>query len=154
MSISVMTLVWRSAPYQGNTLLALLALADWSDDKGMSWPAVETLAKKSRQSERQAQRVIHRLETDGYLKIFKRAGTSSRYVINIHRLEGCQNVTGEKRAKRGDIDGAQMSPNTSLEPSLKASLRNPNCKTCGDTKTVRVMSSGQPDEIQRCGACV
>lgn len=153
MSISVMTLVWRTAPYQGNALLALLALADWSDDKGVSWPAVETLAKKSRQSERQAQRVLHRLATDGFLKIVQRHGTSSRYVINIHKLEGCHGVTPDKRRQRGDIDGAQMSPYTSLEPSLKAYRGIPKCKSCNDTQKIRVMGTGVEDSVEPCGAC-
>lgn len=116
-----MTLVWRSAPYQGNTLLALLALADWSDDKGVSWPAVETLARKSRQSDRNIQRVLHSLRRDGFLKIAERKGTSSKYTINIHRLEGCHGVTPAKSSKASDKvseNSDRMSPYTSLEPSL------------------------------------
>lgn len=50
MSVKVQALIWEHAPYRGNTLIAFLALGDWSDDEGVSWPKMATLAKKSRQS--------------------------------------------------------------------------------------------------------
>lgn len=123
MSIDVMTLVWRRAPYQGNTLLALLALADWSDDEGVSWPAVLTLAKKSRQSERNMQRVLHSLQRDGFLKIVERKNTSSKYTINLHRLSGCQIVIPVKSRKSSDKVSEIAGQDVTLyvnEPSLKA----------------------------------
>lgn len=126
MSISVMNLVWQNAPYQGNTLVALLALADWSNDDGISWPALKTLARKSRQSARHLQRVLHRMEQDGVIAITERHGNSSVYRINIHRLEGTPKCPTRQKKHRGATSCPKrqdkMSPNTSIEPSVEATI--------------------------------
>lgn len=235
MSISVMTLVWRYAPYSGRTLLALLALADWSNDEGSSWPSLAKLAKKSRQSERNIRYSLRKLERDEVLSIRHRHETSSVYLINLNKLASFEvhaviygpcwycgdknagtvdhqiplvkggkekgnlvpacskcncskgkSTVEEFRARRGGIkffgelypqffEGAnfapaktsrtrgqktaeykpEIAPNTSLEPSVKATRRilanpNPKCATCYDTGKIRVMSKGQPDEIENC----
>lgn len=102
MSIHVMNLVWSKAPCQGNTLLALLALADWSDDSGKSWPSVETLAKKSRQSERNCRTVIRVLESQKLISVQERDGHSSLFVINLELLGG-QSLPPAKKSMRGGL---------------------------------------------------
>lgn len=69
-----MTMIWNSAPYKGQTLLALLALADWANDEGYCFPGIRQIAKKSRQSERNAQRCIHRMVRDGLLIVHEAGG--------------------------------------------------------------------------------
>ena len=61
MSIRVMSKVWESYPGGGSELLALLALADWSDDNGRCYPSMASISKKVRLKPRQAQRVVHQL---------------------------------------------------------------------------------------------
>ncbi len=46
MAVRVMSIVWESYPGGGSELLALLALADWSDDEGRCFPAIASIAKK------------------------------------------------------------------------------------------------------------
>lgn len=108
MSIHVMNLVWKNAPFQGNTLIALLALADWSDDDGKSWPSVATLAKKSRQSESNCHTVIRKLKKSGVLKIVERVGSSNLFIINMDML-GVQSLHPAKKSKRGG-QGVQSLP--------------------------------------------
>ena len=48
MSIKIMTRVWDNAPYEGNKLLILLALADFADEDGQCWPSQAVLASKAR----------------------------------------------------------------------------------------------------------
>jgi hypothetical protein len=84
MSIKVMTRVWESAPVKGGRLLILLALADFSDDAGRSWPSVATLARKARLTERQAQRCLIELTDQGLLQVSLNAGPHGTNVYEIH----------------------------------------------------------------------
>jgi biotin operon repressor len=88
MSIQVMNLVWIGAPYRGNTLLTLLALADWSNDDGYSFPSLEKLARKSRQSIRSVQYAIEQLQADGILiaELNQGRGTQNSFYINTQKL--------------------------------------------------------------------
>jgi hypothetical protein len=121
MSAEVQGLVWKHSPHKGSTLIVFLALADWSDPNGMSWPSIATLALKTRQSERNTQYCIRELEQDGYLKIVKRKETSSQYVIDILKLEGGAKIApvpdeGVQSATEGVQNSAEnlrsVAPNT------------------------------------------
>lgn len=122
MSIDVMTLVWKFAPYEGNTLLTLLALADWSNDDGVSWPSLDTLAKKCRQSKRNVMRCLDRLEEDGCLVITRRQDTSSLYKINLRK---CHLWTRSHPTPLKSIN----------EPDLQSSCNNPQVVENGCNKT-------------------
>lgn len=89
MSIRVMSLVWDGYQGSGSELLALLALADWSDDEGRCFPSVAAIGRKTRLSEKQARRVVHSLIDDGVVKVVagKDGGRGSRrYQIVLDRL--------------------------------------------------------------------
>lgn len=89
MAVRVLTMVWDGFPGGGSDLLAMLALADWSDDEGRCWPSMASIATKMRLSEKQARRVVHTLEETGYLKVIANAAggaTSRRYQIALDRL--------------------------------------------------------------------
>jgi Helix-turn-helix domain len=94
MSIAVMTRVWEAYPGNGGSeLLSLLALADWSDDEGNCFPAMEKIALKTRLSRSQAQRVVHGLIDSGYLVVTAnvnggKPGASRRYRIVLSKLTG------------------------------------------------------------------
>ena len=97
MSIRVMTRVWDCPQVGGGSeLLALLALADWSDDEGRCWPAMEKIAKKIRLSEKQTRRVVHALIDAGLIEVIGNHkggrkgmdgdGYSRQYRVVIERL--------------------------------------------------------------------
>ena len=130
-----MTKVWKSAPYKGQTLLALLALADWADDEGYCFPGIRQIAKKSRQSERNAQRCIHRMVRDGLLIVHEagggrreggKMGHRPTYQINTDNLSPFQkggkgDKTTDKRvtnvALKGDKHDIAIRKNHQYEPS-------------------------------------
>lgn len=89
MSLRVQSLVWERVPYSAGTLLVFLALADWSNDEGESWPSMPTLAIKARMSERNAQMCIRQVKKDGFLSVKRGGGMgkSNHYLINIDRLQ-------------------------------------------------------------------
>lgn len=83
-----MNLVWERAPYEAETLLTLLALADWANDQGDCWCWATTLAIKSRQSVRNTFRILRVLQDDGVLVQLAKGNkiTANRYGINVEQL--------------------------------------------------------------------
>lgn len=96
MAVRVLSRVWDGYPGGGGDLLALLALADWSDDGGKCYPSMAAIARKVRLSECQARRVVHRLIEGGFLKVTANAtggATSRRYQIILDRLTPSADAT-------------------------------------------------------------
>lgn len=87
-----MTLVWERAPYTAGSLLVLLALADWSNDDGISWPSMDRLARKARIDRRSAQRIVRQLAKDGVLVIDEGGGRGKqhRYLIQVETVANCR----------------------------------------------------------------
>lgn len=99
MSVRVLSKVWDGYPNGGTELLALLALADWSDDEGLCFPSIYSIAKKTRLSRSQAQRTVHALIKQSYLKVIGNEfggapGSSRRYQIIVSNLTGSTDATG------------------------------------------------------------
>lgn len=133
MSIKIMSKVWEHYPCGGTELLSLLALADWSDDEGRCFPSMAAIAKKTRLQPRQAQRLVHKLIDDGYVRVtgnkFGGApGTTRQYQIVIDRLTGVtqdRGVVGDRGVTQ-DADGCHgrretgvtHDTQTIIEPSL------------------------------------
>jgi hypothetical protein len=74
MSIRVMASVWDSMIEDRLELLVLLALADFANDEGVSWPCLDRLASKARCSRRGLQNVLNRLEESGVLEVDRKGG--------------------------------------------------------------------------------
>lgn len=114
MSIRVMSLIWDAYPGGGGSeLLALLALADWSDDEGRCWPAVAAIAEKARLSRSQAQRVVHGLIGSGFVLVEGneyggKPGATRQYRINLKAMTGRTGATGSVRAT-GSADAQEGS---------------------------------------------
>lgn len=77
MSIRTMDRVWKNSRQSGGKLLLLLAIADFSNDNGMAYPGIDTLAEKTRQSRRTIQRQLTELEADRELAIENGTGRSN-----------------------------------------------------------------------------
>jgi hypothetical protein len=78
MSIRVMTRVWDLSAASGGELLVLLALADFADDDGYSYPTPAQVAEKARLSDRQVRTVLASLEERGELAYHIGRGRSPR----------------------------------------------------------------------------
>lgn len=133
MSIAVSTSVWRHSQLKGTSLLILLALADWSDDDGRSFPSVRTLARKARISERQAQKQLDLLRKAGELEVLlgmgpvTQGGRSNLYRILLESYPAEEGVSpgsppvvrdrvsrATQRGVAGDVEGVSpVTPNTS-----------------------------------------
>lgn len=132
MSVRVLSKVWDGYPGGGTELLALLALADWSDDEGRCFPSINSIAKKIRLKERQVQRTVNHLIREGFVTILSNKfggapGSSRRYQIVISSLTGVLNDTPKhETGVIQDADGCHIAPSTGvvddtltvIEPSL------------------------------------
>lgn len=113
-----MTHVWEHSKQEGGALLVLLALADYCNDRGESYPSIKTLARKSRLGERQTQRVVQQLEEAGEIAVLKNGGPNG---VNIYRInKGGDKMSGVTSPQREGE--SPMSPKPSLEPSGKTSM--------------------------------
>lgn len=111
MSIRIMSAVWESGPADKSELLVLLALSDYANDEGECWPAVASIARKSRMSVRGVQQVFRRLESSGWLEI--EAG-NGRKNCNLYRI-----INPAPRAPR-----TECTPHASAE-TPHATAQNP-----------------------------
>jgi hypothetical protein len=69
---------------EDSELLLAVVLADHSDNDGVSYPGVTTIAKRLRKQVRQTQVLLGRLQSKGYLKIDRGTG---RGHLNKYRLQ-------------------------------------------------------------------
>lgn len=127
MSVKWMSAVWENGPEDKAELIVLLALADFANDAGDCWPSMPTIGRKARMSERNARRVVRKLEEDGYVQTVAGGGRfgCSQYRINPDKLSPGQNVppgqieheTRTNRARNPDIAMSAKPSRTIIEPS-------------------------------------
>lgn len=147
MSVKVMNAVFERYPEGGGEMILALALADHAHDDGSHiYPSVETLASKTRQSERAVQYQLRRMEKSGWLILVSQKrggrGNSREYRISKEWINGAElapisvevkgaktapfekGANGDVKGATGDVKGAKQSTKgckafapESLEPS-------------------------------------
>jgi hypothetical protein len=121
-SVKVMNAVFERYPVGGGEMILALALADHAHDDGSHiYPGVETLAQKTRQSERAVQYQLRRMEKSGWLILVSQArggrGNSREYRINRDWINGAElapissaskgaKIAPNEKGANGDIKGA------------------------------------------------
>ncbi len=133
MSIHVMNLVWKKSRNQRTAMLLLLAIADHAHDDGTgAFPSVRTLARKTRQSERNVQLLLKTLESSKELKIFEGKGPngSNLYHVNTKLLESYADWESQEIEDVPDKDtkssGANFSPPQTFHPETSREENAPN----------------------------
>ncbi|MFP3798666.1 helix-turn-helix domain-containing protein [Paraburkholderia sp. SIMBA_027] len=132
MSIKVMDKVWDRYPEGGGELNLALKLADYADDDGTHiFPSIETMAAKTRQSERAVQYQIKRMLKRGWLILVANEGggrgRAREYRISTEWLNGAdlapipsgqkgedfapngKGANGDVKGATGDVKGANKS---------------------------------------------
>lgn len=114
MSIKVMTLVWDGFPGAGSELLAMLALADWCDDRGGSlYPSIKAVGDKIRVGENHARKILRKFEQDRFLAVVGnhfggKPGTTREYRLNIVKLKSlADEANAKKEAEKAAKYGAK-----------------------------------------------
>lgn len=115
-----MAAVWRGSRHSGSALLMMLAIADFSDDKGVAYPAVSTLAEKTRMKPRNANYLLTTLQESGELVVKVGAGPrgTNLYRIALDRLQGVQPAAG-LQGDAGLQHGAGVQGAAGLQPSAR-----------------------------------
>jgi hypothetical protein len=126
-----MTQVWERSRHTGTDLLMLLALADFSDDQGHSYPGVPALATKCRMSVRNAGYILKTLQASGELEVRLNEGPrgTNCYRIVLEAFQPLQPIAGGKTrewlqpaagvpAAEGvqSIAGVGMQPTAGVQP--------------------------------------
>lgn len=97
-----MSHVWEDDSISGRAeLLVLLALADHAKDDGVCWPSIDSIAKKTRLSQRGTQEVIQKLKNVGKLDVEIGAGPKG---TNLYRVitGGCSGCTPQMPVGKND----------------------------------------------------
>ena len=149
MAVRVISKVWDGFPGGGPDLLALLALADWSDDEGRCYPSVASIAKKVRLGEKQARRIVHRLIQAGFVDVTGNdlgGANSRRYQINLQKLTPPEIRTPPKMGRPPEIDRGPL-PRKGGDPSHSYGSR-----TVIEPSVNRQPNSNQalPDRLPEC----
>ena len=111
-----MSAVWDQSQAEGGTLLVLLALADFSDHEGTSWPSIPVLAKKSRLSERQVQYALQSLRRMGELRVVRHGAPVGRPDRKANRYEVQLLHPVAERGAMDGTNGVQSAASTGCNP--------------------------------------
>lgn len=117
MSILITSMAWEYSKSDGSTLLTLLAIADFANAQGVSYPSIATLAKKARISERMTQYAIAKLREMGELDVSIGTGPHgcNTYTVRVQSLQGANSAGVQTEAEGGERGCTR----TVIEPSLK-----------------------------------
>jgi hypothetical protein len=125
-----MTWVWDNAPVEGTELLTLLVIADHASDDGTdSWPGIQTIARKTRRSERRVQEAVQTLAKKGLIDVEINAGGNSktpahqrpnRYTV---RMSGVRSTAPQITAP-GEVERESPVRSTAPKPSLEQPSKN------------------------------
>ncbi|VTX95453.1 Helix-turn-helix domain protein [Escherichia coli] len=124
MSSKLHGLVWEGCAFTGMILsrVAVMArLADYSNDEGVSWPAVETIRRQiGAKSESTVKAAIAELEKNGWLtKEERKVGgrnESNIYRLNVEKLEAAAAAAREAYKPKRKISQAKNDP-SNIDPS-------------------------------------
>ena len=92
MSVKTISKVWKCSAVTGAELLILLALADSSDDDGLSCPDMVDVSHKARLSIEDTRAVLKKLVCSGRLQLFKNVGAQGNDFYKILMPEVQANV--------------------------------------------------------------
>ena len=127
MSIKIMSMVWSNGPEKQADRFVLLALSDYANDAGECWPAVKSIGEKVCMTERGVQKVIRRLEAEGWLEIDTGNGRNgcNQYTIKtpntVHPEQGSGVNVGAETPNKDAKNPEHRSPEPSRtinEPSV------------------------------------
>lgn len=114
-----MNRVWENSSACGGELLVLLAIADHADDRGLAWPGIDSLARKSRLTARHVTRCLNNLAAAGELQIQNNRGPKGTNFYQVLCFRAPDIMSALPTKSRDDIpcQGDRCLPQMSPEPS-------------------------------------
>ncbi|HDL8511336.1 TPA: conserved phage C-terminal domain-containing protein [Yersinia enterocolitica] len=154
MSVKLSSYVWDGCAAAGMKIskVAIMArLADFSNDEGVCWPSVTTIARQIGAGESTVRTALAELETDGWLsKKARRAGNrnaSNVYQLNVAKLKAAAHAsesdTSKSDGSKSDgskFDGSESGRNGTFDPPESGG--DPSVKSTPDPSSKNTF--GQP----------
>ena len=131
-----MSWVWENGPQSQAERFVLIALADFANDAGECWPSMASVARKTCMTERGAQKIIRRLEADGWIRTTTGGGRSACNSYTLS-LENPERHTGNETTKPRTTfpEYRSETPNVSAETPNTGAL-NPEHGSPEPSRTV------------------
>lgn len=129
MSIKVMTAVFDRYPNGGSEMLLALALADHANDDGTRiYPGIKHLAEKTRQTERNVQKLLRKMQDMGWL-------------IAVGYTNGGRSLHTEYRISSEWIKGENFSP---FQNGERKGQKGELCDIKGEREGIETVNTGSP----------
>jgi len=119
LSLEALTRVWRESHAEHSDLLIMLAIADYMNEYGQAWPAIDTIAAKARLSRRTVFDRITVLVAMGELEVEQGGNGSGRGHSNLYRLGAHYGGWSEVETARGGGTRAKSGKGAILAPVQK-----------------------------------
>jgi AraC-like DNA-binding protein len=146
MSVEAITWALGAETESATDKAVLLVVANYADEWGRCWPALQTIAAQARCSRSTAQRALKRMEEMGFLSRTDRrrkdgSFTSDELALHLQNKPGVKLTSGQSdRRSNTESPGVNLTPLTTFEPTttFEGSLRSPS------NGTVRVARAAKP----------
>lgn len=149
MSVKLSSYVWDGCAAAGMKIskVAIMArLADFSNDEGVCWPSVTTIARQIGAGESTVRTALAELETDGWLsKKARRAGNrnaSNVYQLNVAKLKAAAHASESDTSKTdgsksdgSKFDGSESGNNGTFDPPESGG--DPSVKSTPDPSSIK-----------------
>lgn len=132
MAVEYIAAVWQISPYSAEKLLVQLALADWSNLVGESFPSHTEIASKARITKRRSISIIGQMIADGELNKLAAgggAGHRNRYQFAAKYRDAVVQISQDwlsKRQQKGDTKSPNYGDTASPNQSRKDDATSPN----------------------------
>lgn len=133
MSVKLSSYVWDGCASSGMKLssVAIMArLADFSNDEGVCWPSIETIARQIGAGASTVRTAVAKLEAEGWLsRTARRKGNrnaSNVYRLNVAKLQAAAfahlsesdtSKTDESKSVASKFDGSKLSEKSGFDPA-------------------------------------
>jgi hypothetical protein len=145
MSSKLHGLVWEACAFKGliiSEIAVMARLADFSNDEGVSWPAVTTIQRQiGAKSENTVRSAIKKLQAKGWLKKQERRvggkNNSNVYKLNVDMLERA--AAEAKSSTQRHVNNQNLMPQNLRVQNLRGQILMPQImglyplKYCGRT---------------------
>lgn len=135
MSVKVMSLVWDSPAFAGNSKLVMLCLADYANDEGLCWPSIGSIERKCSVSRSTVKAQLKKLENEGFLSIQRRRkedgdNENNLYYINVDKVKFSVEQGGENNPRsKSDLGQNSDTPRAKSNPPLGQNSTDPRSKS-------------------------
>ena len=159
MSIRILSNVWKYSRATGADLLVMLALADFSNDQGESYPSLKIIAEKARLSVRAICKILERLEATGEIRRDRCKGGKNcrtRYFIQLLNSEqgsenGIQRTAYSEPGDTQTVNGGSHAINR--HRTVKNSVRTKRAHKPDTDPRIKTVLTAFGEKFQAAAGC-